>query len=114
MSKNWINAGKAIPFVGAATVGKLTVVGDALIGVADRTSSATEDNQLHMCGHWELDKGNFALNVGDLYLVDAAMASVETGAVGVIAAGVVTRSADASATTVDVVLYEGHKPEVTA
>lgn len=113
MSQTFINAGIAIPFVGAATNGKLTKIGN-FIGIADRDSKSGEDNVLHIAGNHELPKGNFALSIGDEYLVDGSLSNVDVGGADVLAIGIVSRDAQAAFDVVDVVLYQGHKPAVSA
>ena len=112
MSQTFINAGIAIPFVGAATNGKLTKIGN-FIGIADRDSKSGEDNVLHIAGNHELPKGNFALSIGDEYLVDGSLSNVDVGGADVLAIGIVSRDAQAAFDVVDVVLYQGHKPAVS-
>lgn len=113
MANNWINDGNAIPFVGAATNGKITIINN-LIGIADRNSGDGEDNILHVEGHFELSKGNFALSAGDLYLIDVDGVNVNAGAAGVVAFGIVTRDALAAGEFVNVVCNKGVKQAVTA
>ena len=110
MSKNWINDGKALPFVNAGTTASGAMVrAGKLRGIADRSGAAGVDNEMHTEGQFNLPKVVGALAAGDLYKADFSddSAGVHTGdALGadVVAFGIVTRAALSADVDVDVVL----------
>lgn len=104
--KNYINAGKVLPFVATAALvgGQLFKLGNMIL-INDHTVKVGEAGEAHTCGHWKVDKPAIAVDVGaPVYWNTSTKAIVAAAGADIVQIGFYTEAATTGDATANILL----------